>query len=59
MPISTKFWVEKIVNAMSDKEKIRNIFDKVSDELISEPAKDFAMAMLEKSVKLLRELEND
>jgi hypothetical protein len=59
IPESTIFWINKIVNVMSNEEEIRNIFDKVPDQLISEPAKDFAMAMLKTNTELLRELEND
>lgn len=58
-PEMTKFWVNKIINVMSDEQRVRNILDKVPDQLISEPARDFAMAMLKQNVELLKGLQND
>lgn len=43
---------------MGDEKQIRKILDRIPDDFISEPARNFAMAMLNESNKLLRDLEN-
>lgn len=57
-PQAINFWVEKILKIMDD-DKIQIILDRMPDEFISKPAKDFAMAILNENVKRLRELRNE
>lgn len=56
---ATKFWIRKILDVMNDETSIKIILDKVPQKLISEPAKNFAFAMLKENAELLKGLEND
>lgn len=56
---ATGFWIKKILNVMSEIQSVRLIFDRVPDELISEPAREFAIEMLKQNAELLRGLGND
>jgi len=56
---ATDFWLNEIAKVMENNEKIKEIFDRIPDEFITIPAKDFAMAILIKNAERLRELQND
>ena len=55
-PQITKYWIAKIIEIMNNEQQIKKILDLVPDEFISEPAKDFALAILKESVKRLKEI---
>jgi hypothetical protein len=56
---TTHFWLNKIMKIMNNAQEIQMILDKIPDEFITKPAKDFAMAILYENAKRLRELQND
>jgi len=58
-PQATHFWVNKITKVMGNNEKIKEIFDRIPNDFITTPAKDFAMAILNNNAERLRELQND
>jgi len=58
-PEVTKFWIGKIVNIMKDQQKIKCIFDRVPDQIISTVSINFAIAMLNENTERLKEIQDD
>lgn len=56
---ATQYWINKIIDIMQDAKPLYGIFDKIPDVFMSEPAKDFALAILNESVNILSELRDD
>tara|TARA_R110002110_G_scaffold383245_4_gene594639 strand:+ start:449 stop:1375 length:927 start_codon:yes stop_codon:yes gene_type:complete len=53
---ATVFWIKRIIDTMSNEVKIKNIFDCIPNELISNPAKKFALEILKETKNSLKGL---
>ncbi len=58
-PQATAYWIEEIFKIMAKGEKIKIIFDRIPDNFISTPAREFAMEILNENSKRLKELQYD
>ena len=58
-PHVTDHWIEKIIQITNEDQKIKEVLSRMPEEFISEPAKAFAMAILQESTGQLRRLQND
>ena len=50
----TDFWIEEIIKIMNQDQRIKEILNLMPEDFISEPAKEFAMAILKESTEQLR-----
>ncbi len=57
--VATQYWINKIIDTMHDTKPVYRIFDQIPDVFISQPAKDFALAILNESVNILNELRDE
>jgi hypothetical protein len=55
----TDYWIGEIVKITNEDHKIKKILEWMPKEFMSDPAKDFAMAILKESTKQLRRLQDD
>ncbi len=58
-PKITHHWIEKIGNIMKLEKNIEKVFNRVPDNFITAPAKEFAMEILKENYKNLRRLINE
>jgi HipA-like C-terminal domain len=54
-PKATEYWIGVILHAVR-RDEVRCIFDRIDEQFITEPAKEFAMAILVENMKRLREI---
>lgn len=55
-PEATNFWIKRIDDIMNAGNTVRKIVDQIPDDFISDPSRDFIMAILNTSAAMLGEL---